>query len=339
MEAAAKPGTRTADGVFSGGGVKGIAFAGALTAASEAGWGDWHELAGTSAGAITAMALAAGYDAETLTAALGKLEPARIADYGSPIHVLGAAWNLTWHESVVRGRALSAWIRELLEDAPGGGLDPDVTFAELERKTERRLVVVGTDLAHARMVVFPDDLHLYEEHGEELDGSTMPVWRAVRISAGYPFFFPPLRGMRDRHTGKEGVFVDGGVTSAFPLFVFDKKEPAHPTWGFHLHDGTDPNEEHPSYRSIGGPLWWKDMLFGVLAASTGALDKFEDKRFPGRLIAIPTGGISALSFALSPEQQQELYKDGYDATKAFFAADPDGENSYGVPVARVTTRS
>lgn len=80
----------TADGVFSGGGIKGLAFAGALTATEEAGYREWHELAGTSAGAITAMALAAGYDAGLLTKTLDAFNFGLIADYGSPIHVLGA---------------------------------------------------------------------------------------------------------------------------------------------------------------------------------------------------------------------------------------------------------
>ena len=60
------PGVLTADGVFSGGGIRGLAFAGALAAAEEVGYRRWHELAGTSAGAITAMALAVGYDAKTI---------------------------------------------------------------------------------------------------------------------------------------------------------------------------------------------------------------------------------------------------------------------------------
>lgn len=72
-----------ADGVFSGGGIKGLAFAGALTATEEAGYSEWHELAGTSAGAITAMALAAGYDAKLLADTLDAFDFGLIADYGS----------------------------------------------------------------------------------------------------------------------------------------------------------------------------------------------------------------------------------------------------------------
>lgn len=55
-----------ADGVFSGGGVRGLAFAGAIKAAEEAGYSEWSALGGTSAGAIAAMALAVGYDAAAL---------------------------------------------------------------------------------------------------------------------------------------------------------------------------------------------------------------------------------------------------------------------------------
>src|SRR5437660_5282674 len=104
----------TADGVFSGGGIKGLAFAGALAAAEEAGYRNWHELAGTSAGAITAMALAVGYDAQGVKDALDRFAFSRIADYGFPIHLIGAARNLIFHEAVVEGDALTQFIRSLL---------------------------------------------------------------------------------------------------------------------------------------------------------------------------------------------------------------------------------
>ena len=246
-----------ADGVFSGGGIKGLAFAGALAGAEQAGYRRWHELAGTSAGAITAMTLAVGYDAKRLKDTLDAFHFERLADYGSPIHLLGAVTDLIFHESIVRGDELSKWIRQLLEQAPLAGVRADTTFGELRAlKPDGALLVVGTDLAHSRMVVFPRDVALYaDEHGEPLDPDGFPVWKAVRISASYPYFFPPLNGLWDKATGKQGVFVDGGVVSAFPLFVFDKPQPRHPTWGFHLHGGFDANEDAPSYREIGGPTW------------------------------------------------------------------------------------
>jgi NTE family protein len=255
----------------------------------------------------------------------------RLADYGSPIHLLGAVTDLIFHESVVRGDELTKWIRRLLDDAPLGGVGADTTFGELQAlKPEGQLLVVGTDLAHSRMVVFPQDVALYaDEHGEPLDPGSFPIYRAVRISASYPYFFPPVRGLWDRDTGKQGVFVDGGVVSAFPLFVFDKPQPLHPTWGFHLHSGFDPNEEAPSYREIGGLDWPKEMLEGILDTAMNALDKFELRRFSSRVIPIPTGAVSTLNFNLSADEKSYLYESGLKAAEAFFAAAPKPENSYG----------
>jgi NTE family protein len=325
-------GALTADGVFSGGGIKGLAFAGALEGAREAGYENWSSLAGTSAGAITAMALAAGYDASSLKASLDAFDFSRIADYGGPIHVLGAARNLIFHESLVEGDALTAWIRQLLEQAPLQGVTADITFGELRRlRGAGELIVVGSDLAHGRMVEFPGDVGMYlDGHTREpLEPDGFPVYLAVRISAGYPYFFPPEGGMLDAHTGEPGVLVDGGVTSAFPVFVFDEPHPRHPTWGFHLHGGKDASETEASYRRLGGPEWPKDMLEAILDTSMNALDKFELRRFDSRVIPIPTGAVSTLNFNLSAQEKQYLYESGLDAARAFFAASPAGENSYG----------
>jgi NTE family protein len=337
-EETAKRGS-TADGVFSGGGIKGLAFAGALAAAEEAGYGSWHELAGTSAGSIVAMALAVGYDAAGLKASLDGFDFKRIADYGSPIHLVGAIRDLLFHESIVRGDELTNWIQCLLEESPLAGVGAHTTFGELRAlRPQGRLIVVGVDLAHARMVVFPDDVGLYcDEHGEPLQPDAFPLYKAVRISASYPYFFPPVGGLWDRSTGKEGVFVDGGVASAFPLFVFDKPDPQHPTWGFHLHGGLDVSEQQPSYRAIRGPTWPVDMLAGILDTSMNALDKFEVKRFGARVIAIPTGAVSTLNFNLSASEKQYLYDSGYNAAKAFFATSPAPQNSFGVVPAWVVT--
>ena len=325
------PDELTADGVFSGGGIKGLAFAGALAAAEEVGYSLWHELAGTSAGAITAMALAVGYDAKGIREALDRFDFNRLADFGLPVHLLGAGRNLIFHESVVEGDALTAFIRSLLDDAHIEGVYADMTFGDLQQLEPRRtLVVVGADIAHARMVEFPSDVALYlDAEGRALDPDAFPIYKAVRVSAGFPYFFPPVGDLRDASTKKPGVLVDGGVVSAFPLFVFDKPEPKHPTWGFHLHSGFDVAENQPSHRDIGGLEWPKEMLEGILETAMNARDKFELRRFASRAIPIPTGGVSTLNFSLSTQEKQYLYDSGLKAATEFFAARVASENSYG----------
>ncbi|MGH8303278.1 MAG: patatin-like phospholipase family protein, partial [Steroidobacteraceae bacterium] len=143
---------KRADGVFSGGGVKAIAYAGALAAAEEAGYGDWQDLAGTSAGAITAAALAVGYDSKALTERLMQFDLATVADIGRPRRIAQVR-NLIRHHAIARGLTLHGWIEQLLAQAPR----PARTFGELSC----RLHVVATDLVHHRMVVLPDDAPKY----------------------------------------------------------------------------------------------------------------------------------------------------------------------------------
>jgi NTE family protein len=306
-----------ADGVFSGGGIKGLAFAGGLQAAADAGYDEWVRLAGTSAGAITAMALAVGYSAKELREQLENFDFSKIADYG-PLGELDIPANLL-HRGVTKGKALHAWIEKLLAEAPVKA----ATFGDLKGK----LQVVGTDLAHSRMVVFPQDVKLYlDDDGRPLEPDEFPIADAVRISAGFPYFFPPI-GLRDAQTKKQGVLVDGGVTSAFPIFLFDKAEPKHPTWGFRLFEGNPP--EKPSYTAIDGLEWPVDMLKAIVNTSMNALDKFELKAFAPRTISIPTGNIETLDFSLDEVQEKELYDFGFKAAKEFFEKKPDGRNTFG----------
>ena len=307
-----------ADGVFSGGGIKAIGFAGALKAAAEAGYTEWHRVAGTSAGAITAMALAVGYDADGVKEQLDAFDFAKIADYGGPFGV-GRIENLIVRDALTHGKVLTRFIEQLLRAAPR----PATKFGELDG----RLQVIGSDLAHVRMVVFPEDVALYVDgDGKPLDPDEFSIAEAVRISAGFPYFFPPLK-LRDKVTDKEGVLVDGGVVSAYPVFLFDSPKPKHPTWGFRLFSGFAP--ERPTYKQIGGLAWPLNMVEAILDTSMNAFDKLEMQAFGNRTIAIPTGDVSTLDFALSAEQKQFLYDSGYQAAKSFFAAGPKPTNTYG----------
>src|SRR5690625_7628967 len=65
-----------ADAVFEGGGVRGIAFAGAIEAMEEKNV-EWMRIAGTSAGAIVAALLAAGYTSKEIKHALEQMDFAK----------------------------------------------------------------------------------------------------------------------------------------------------------------------------------------------------------------------------------------------------------------------
>ena len=316
-----------ADGVFSGGGIKGLAFAGAIKAAEEAGYTEWVSLGGTSAGAITAMALAVGYDADGLKD-LFSFDFSKIDDRGGPFG-LGVVENYFDH-GIVRGKALGEWIDSVLAGAPEKNSgQPPRTFGELTRT----LKVVGTDIVHERMVVFPDDAGKYlDDHGDPYTPGNFPIATAVRISAGYPGFFPPI-ALTDAATRSPGAMVDGGVAASFPVFLFDDPKPQWPTWAFRLFGGAPP--ERPPNNPIKGLFWPIDMIKDVIDTAINALDDFELKTFPERVIAIPTGSVSTLNFSLSEEEKNFLYMSGYDTAKQFFAGQPTGTNRFGATPASI----
>ncbi|HEY8343112.1 MAG TPA: patatin-like phospholipase family protein, partial [Calditerricola sp.] len=65
------------------------------------------------------------------------------------------------------------------------------------------------------MVVLPDDL---PEYG--IDPQRFPIARAVRMSGSLPFYFDPVVLTVGR---RRTLFVDGGLLSNFPVWLFDVK--------------------------------------------------------------------------------------------------------------------
>src|SRR5215212_391067 len=124
--------TDAADGVFEGGGVKGIALVGALEAAREHGIERWVNVAGTSAGAIIASLLAVGYEPRELRRILEETNYDQFADYGWGGRVLGGARNAVRGRGLCPGRAFTTWLSERFRESPLG--KPEPTFADVERK-------------------------------------------------------------------------------------------------------------------------------------------------------------------------------------------------------------
>src|SRR5438045_3268733 len=173
-----------ADGVFEGGGVKGIAFAGAIAAAEQEGEvREWVNVSGTSAGAIVASLLVAGYDSAGLQQILGDAKYARFADCGPGGKWVGGLGNAVLRmRGLAPGRYFEEWLGEQLAasplakelgkteltfadvrrlDLPPRDEVPDITDVQYERATYR-LHVIGSDITTGRMIIFPDDLPDHE---------------------------------------------------------------------------------------------------------------------------------------------------------------------------------
>lgn len=332
--------------MFEGGGVKGIAFAGAIAAAErDAGVREWVNLAGTSAGAIVAALLVSGYDAAGLREILSRATYSRFADCGPGGMWLGGVFNALFRlRGLAPGAYFDEWLGEQLAASPLARElgKRELTFGDVRRRdlppleelrdvppetyerAKYRLHVIGSDVTTGRMIIVPDDLPDYEdEHGAPLDKDSFPLVAAVRMSMSYPFLFTPVVLHR---RGRPVYVVDGGLLSNFPVWLFDSPHPRRPTWGFRLHPGTSVEEGLP-YRNVPRPFWELPLLKAMFGAATEAWDRRQmELVVSARTVSIPTHEIRTTDFGLDRQQANDLYEWGLAAAHAFFAA--PGQRAY-----------
>jgi NTE family protein len=302
------------DLVLEGGGVKGIALAGALAVLEERGY-DPRSLAGASAGAIAATLYAAGYSAEELHHELARIPFQEFLDKGfeDRIPLIGKGVSVLFDHGVYEGTAFLDWMRGMLARKNVR------TFGDLARGEggQHRLQVIASDLTARRLLVLPGDASLFGLEPDDLE----LAW-AVRMSMSIPVFFEPVP-WSNASTGEEHVIVDGGMLSNFPVWLFDAEgEPRWPTFGLML---SEPNpREHagariPATEGSEGPV---KGLISYLTSVIGTMLEANDRRYLeqadyARTIPIPTLGVGTTEFALSPERAEELYQSGRQAAVHF----------------------
>ena len=210
-----------AHAVFAGGGVRGIAHVGALEIAEQLGY-RWDYIAGTSAGAIIAALVAAGYSAKDLHSIMQEIDYSRFAPCPAydPLHVSEIS-NILTRGGLHDSSYIEEFVREKLQAkrictfgdllVVGQGRNPNLF-------QRYKLTVIASDITQGRILRLPQDTHLYG-----IDPNALDVARAVRMSASIPFFFVPMQ-LTDAN-GSNSCIVDGGMLSNFPLFLFARLYP------------------------------------------------------------------------------------------------------------------
>ncbi|MEZ7198528.1 patatin-like phospholipase family protein [Pseudodesulfovibrio karagichevae] len=194
---------------FEGGGVKGIAYAGALKVLEERGvMPHIRRVAGTSAGAISAALVAMGADWQKVKEIVGGTDFREFMDH---YWLLGLNTHQLLHKyGLFKGKKFSEWMRDQIQLLTGNA---DLTFSELwmlstsSPQTYRDLSMVGTNLNRQKAVVY-----------NAVNSPDMPIWEAARISMSIPLFFGAYRDE------SEGVLVDGGVSWNYPLDMYDRRD-------------------------------------------------------------------------------------------------------------------
>lgn len=241
--------------VFEGGGAKGVVFAGAMQEFEKQGH-TYGRLLGTSAGAITATLLAAGFSAQEMLVQVNEKLPDGSPRFGTFMDIAESITDEDWENSVLfklfnqinwpfvpesAERKMDDFIfkqfmqmkiyRLLFTFLELGGLYAGRAFLTWLRE---KLDLNGRNLGQATLAQF------YEHTGKDLnmvasnitDGGVLvlnhrtapncPVAWAVRMSMSIPFVWQEVRWQKawGNYHGRDitnHAIVDGGLNSNFPI--------------------------------------------------------------------------------------------------------------------------
>lgn len=297
--------------VFEGGGVRGIGHVGAVCRMEQAGW-QFVDTAGSSAGAMVAALVAAGYTGKELKKELSGLNYLKFKgmDFPDYFGMVGKSLSFLISLGIYNTDELEDWIDELLHQK---GMRH---FGDLQ-KTGRRLKITASDLTRKRLLVFPDDLAEFGVAPEEFC-----IAPAVRMSVSIPVFFEPVR-WKDQ-TGEEHLIVDGGLLSNYPLWLLDgfQNHLRYPTFGFKFVE----EKEHCSSKVCHAKPNALDYIKSIVATSLDAFDNYHfsegDYQRTIRISAVVgrkenRHKVSAVDFDISQEDSQALFENGWSGAEQF----------------------
>lgn len=295
--------------VFEGGGVKGIAYGGALQELDTRGiLSDIRQVAGTSAGAITAALLAVGLDTSAITVLIANTPFKKFKD--DSFLITADIKRLSDDYGYYKGDFFKDWLDKEIEKQTGkknytfGNLVEDVTA---KKKNYRNLYVVATNLSRNKHQIFSHETF-----------PTLPISQAVRMSMSIPLFFEVVRFNGD-------IFVDGGLTYNYPIDLFDKDKVANPkTLGLRL----DSNQEIARAREKNS-LSIEDnsqkiknikdftLAIGNYLFEMANSTHLNDNDYK-RTIMIDTLGIGTTDFDISEEDKKRLMDSGSEGVREYF---------------------
>jgi len=265
--------------ILKGGGVKGLAFAGALIELQK--YYEFKSFVGTSAGAVAAVLLASGYSGRELEA---ELRQKRFRDFLDGNFIIGLLKNLAGR-GLHPGYAFVDWLRLLLHDRLRRA--SDIRMKDLPK----RAVVYAT---------WRDGEVTFDSHGDHADTA---AYAAVRCSMSIPFFFWPQL-VDGKHV------YDGGWLNNYPLVIFLSQETAAgrpPPSFIAIYLGRD------TPRSIKPRSTVAELLSGNLERNDASIiDKYRSQT-----ILIDTDPVGTIDFDLTDAEKDFLVTQGQAAALEF----------------------
>lgn len=303
--------------VFSGGGIKGICFTGALGVLeelnvlySETNGFKIKGIAGVSAGSIIASLLAVGYTPLELMDIMSKIDFEEIAD--DKLGYFRDTINFVENWGVCPGNYIMELMGDLIKQKTGNA---DYTLEDLMNDKQLKLVIVSTNMNYEKSV------YLYA--GNQIkEYSNIPIRVAVRMSMGIPCMFEP-------YEYNNNYFVDGGMLDNYPLHVFDGEYPGDIKSRLNLCSPNPkvlglkilPDDEEKNYDIVDNNNI--DGIFSYFAAFVNMFLVENERRimtpsFWTRTIFINTPDYALTKFKITDEEMEELIISGKKCTRNFF---------------------
>ncbi len=203
--------------VLEGGGIRGLAYSGALEVLEQKGiLHNIDRVAGSSAGAIAGLMVSLGYNSCEIDSVLQTL---KIQEFNDGKFFIGKIRRIRKEYGFYKGDRFEAWLKQLIQLKTG---DANTTFEALHQlhitnKNFKEFYCTGTNITLQRLETFSQQTRPH-----------MKLSTAVRISGCIPFYFKPVP-IDD--SGKEvaifdtlskyNLFVDGGMLCNYPINMFD----------------------------------------------------------------------------------------------------------------------
>ncbi|MCB9246317.1 MAG: patatin-like phospholipase family protein [Flavobacteriales bacterium] len=279
--------------VFQGGGVKGIAYAGAIQSLKNHDLlNDIRRVAGTSAGASTALLLSLHYSPAEIREIVANTNFSDFEDHWNPLRI-------PTHYGIYKGENLLNWLRDGISRK---GLKADATFSDFRKQGCLDLKVFATNLNKKTAVEF--SYHATPK---------VQVAHAVRASMGAPLFFQAWQ-FPDGNPDSD-IYVDGGTVMNYPITAFDENGEVNPrTVGFHLDNLSGPQDNN-ELRFDELAKYVRVLFDAILHAQT--IDFNFNTEEKAHSVRIDDFGISATKFDLPVDEQHKLFESGLKATDAY----------------------
>ena len=282
-----------------GGGVRGIAFVGALKELDAANILTGIErVAGTSAGAMVAAMVCAGYTVDKIEELMHGLDFTKFEEGFNPLRIVT-------HYGLHDGDYILSFVHQFLEESPKH-FSPDTSFSEFRDAGGKDLFVFASDLNTFSVTEFSAD-----------KTPNVKVAEAVRASMSIPIFFKAWQfsdGQPNNH-----LYVDGGMVFNYPLSFFDNPrfysgsdEVNNETLGLYLQSKQAVTRD----LAFDHILHYAKSLFETMLNSQD-IDFEEDDSQMLRSILIDDLGILSTDFHLTPDDMKNLVASGSEAAKQY----------------------